>query len=287
MVALLVSLAVLIVATIQDLKEREVADWLNYVAVLAGIVLSMLVSLQTHSFLPLFYSVIGLLVGFGIGLFFYFTGQMGGGDAKLLAAMGALFGLNIFQPIQYWLNESFITFFINSILLSLPYAMVWSIVIAMRHREKFMHFWKKESVSKVLWIFSFIIISVGVTFSFMQQQIFTYLFYLTGIALFFALYAIKFARVTERACMYEDVVPTKLVEGDWLVKDIVIKEKIIVEKKPVGLEKEEIKKLQALYDKGELRTVRVKQGLPFVPAFLLGFIATLLFDNFILTLLGL
>ena len=68
----------------------------------------------------------------------------------------------------------------------------------------------------------------------------------------------------------------KLTEGDWIVKSVKIKNKII---KPSvhGLSKEEISFL-----KKAKKQVIVKYGLPFIPIFLLSVICSLFFGNLLM-----
>lgn len=70
-----------------DVKHRRIPNW----ATLPGIALGLgMNSLQGWSGLKV--SGIGLLVGFGALLVLFVLGWMGGGDVKLMAAVGALKG---------------------------------------------------------------------------------------------------------------------------------------------------------------------------------------------------
>ena len=78
--------------------------------------------------------------------------------------------------------------------------------------------------------------------------------------------------------MYKYVIPKKLTEGDWVVKDIKIKGKLIYSSKSLGIEKNQIAQLI----KSKIKKVLIKEGLPFVPSFLIGTLITLLFGNILL-----
>ena len=78
-------------------------------------------------------------------------------------------------------------------------------------------------------------------------------------------------------CMIKKVDSENLVEGDWLYKDIKIKNKVIKSKWD-GLSKEEIRLI-----KMSKKNVLIKQGIPFVPVFLISFLV-LVFTEFFLEL---
>ena len=70
--------------------------------------------------------------------------------------------------------------------------------------------------------------------------------------------------------------PKNLTEGDWITEDIKIKGKVVYKPERTGISKPEILKLQKLEKQNKLKNVIVKEGLPYVPAFLVALIATLL-----------
>ena len=90
---ILISLLILIAATYTDLKTLEVPDLLNYFGIAAGIGIHLLWSMEQMSWNPIISSLTGLGIGWMIGSFMFYTGQWGGGDAKLLVAMGSLIGM--------------------------------------------------------------------------------------------------------------------------------------------------------------------------------------------------
>ena len=75
-------------ATIDDLRRRAVANWINLAAMVGGLTYHT----WRHGFRGLAWSAGGAAVGFAIFLVFYLAGGMGGGDIKLMAAFGALLG---------------------------------------------------------------------------------------------------------------------------------------------------------------------------------------------------
>ena len=80
--------AVLVTAICTDLRSSRIPNWLTFPAV--G------VALLAHAWLGGFpgalFSLAGLGTGLGLFLILYVTGSIGAGDAKLMAAVGAIMG---------------------------------------------------------------------------------------------------------------------------------------------------------------------------------------------------
>ena len=76
----------------------------------------------------------------------------------------------------------------------------------------------------------------------------------------------------------------KLTEGDWIVKDVMVDNKRICGPKDLGIEKKQIAQLIKLKQKGKIQNIVIKEGIPFVPSFLIAYIATLLLGNWLLLL---
>ena len=96
------------------------------------------------------------------------------------------------------------------------------------------------------------------------------------------LYIWLFARSVEQSCMFKTVSPEKLTEGDWIEGDIRLGKKVLYSKKDLGVSREQIKELVKYYKKGKIRKITVKEGIPFVPSFLIAYIITLFFNAWFL-----
>lgn len=82
-------LALLLAAAVAwDLRVRRIPNWLTLPAAAAALA----VSFAAGGVSSLWLSACGLLAGFGLMLLPYMSGGMGGGDVKLMAAVGALKG---------------------------------------------------------------------------------------------------------------------------------------------------------------------------------------------------
>jgi Flp pilus assembly protein protease CpaA len=81
--------AVVVVAAATDLRTGRVYNWLVYPATVVGLLLALAAGgwagLKDHT--------LAAAIGFGLMFLCYAIGGMGGGDVKLMAAVGALGGL--------------------------------------------------------------------------------------------------------------------------------------------------------------------------------------------------
>jgi prepilin peptidase CpaA len=76
------------VAAIEDLRRRNIPNWVNVGALCA----TLLYQTLSRGAAGLMIAAAGTAIGFSIFLLFYVLGGMGGGDIKLMAAFGALLG---------------------------------------------------------------------------------------------------------------------------------------------------------------------------------------------------
>ena len=257
-------------ASVQDLKKREVADWLNFSLIIFALGFRFFYSLFDSGNFTFFYQgLIGLGIFFVIGNLLYYSHFFAGGDAKLMIALGAVL------PISNSLTENlniFLIFFIVFLFAGAFYGLIWSFVLAFSNFKKFKkEFSRRFKVDKkigyVIMVFGILIMVFG----------FGGLWFVLGILVFFAYYILIFAKAVEEVCMIKKVDSENLVEGDWLYKDIKIKNKVIKSKWD-GLSKEEIRLI-----KMSKKNVLIKQGIPFVPVFLISFLV-LVFTEFFLEL---
>ena len=97
------------------------------------------------------------------------------------------------------------------------------------------------------------------------------LFFIFGILIFILPYFYVYVKAVDECCMIKEIKTSQLREGDWLYKDIKIGKKII-KAKWEGLKKEEIKKLKKKY-----KRIKIRQGIPFSPTFLISFLILIYF----------
>jgi prepilin peptidase CpaA len=87
-----------IAACVDDLRRRQISNWIPASALASGVVLQ---SVQ-HGWRGTGSALLGTLAGAGVFLIFYLLGGMGGGDVKLMAGFGALLGARQLLKAALW-----------------------------------------------------------------------------------------------------------------------------------------------------------------------------------------
>ena len=247
-------------ATIQDFKKREVANWLNFSLIILAIGVRFFYSLFSNEGFSFFYQgLIGLGIFFVLGNFFYYVKIFAGGDAKLMIALGAIlpFSDNFFTNLKIYALFLCIFFIVGAI-----YGIISSLILALRNLEKVKREFSKQFKLNRKLIKFFLILSLFVLCLGFFEDIFIYF----GLLIFLFPFLYVYAKSIEEGVMILDLKTSKLTEGDWLYEDIKIGKKII-EAKWDGLNKSEISEIKKKFKK-----VKIKQGIPFVPVFLISFI---------------
>jgi hypothetical protein len=209
----------------------------------------------------------------------YYAGQWGGGDSKTLMGVGILIGaqptLLVFQVL--------LVFFINIVMIGSAYGLLYSFVLAALHSREFAREFRKHiSGWRTLKYICYALAVVFVIASFFMRELLPKLLLIMLSAFSICLFYIWiFIKSLEKAVMIKRVPVEKLTEGDWIVNEVRIDGKYICGPKDLGIEKEQIELLLRLKKRGKISTVIVKEGIPFVPGFLLAFIATLVFGNWL------
>jgi prepilin peptidase CpaA len=95
---------VLVVAAVVDVRRGKIPNAITYPAVAVALIGHMLLGAWSGegARLGLVQSLIGLAVGFGPLLVAWRLGGIGGGDAKLMAAVGALGGVNFAMSALFY-----------------------------------------------------------------------------------------------------------------------------------------------------------------------------------------
>jgi len=278
-ILLSIAFVALVVATITDIKTREVPDWVNYSIIFSGIGLRLLYSAITSEWIFLLEGLAGLALFVGLGFLMFYAAQWGGGDSKLLMGLGALIGLKFsLHPVPLLL-----VFLFNLLIAGSFYGLIYSFVIAVINRKKFFKNFKKILYSKQMRRFRtvklalLVVVVFGLAFFLRNKSIDIFvLLILAALVLFLYLsfYLVIFVKAVEQAAMFKWVNPDVLTEGDWIAKNVVVNGKVLTGPKDLGIEKKKIKQLIALKKRGKVKKVLVKYGIPFVPSFLLAFILT-------------
>lgn len=257
-----IALIATFIATIQDIKKREVANWLNFTLLAIGISYRLFYSIINNNYQFLLLGILGTAVMILSAYALYYGKAFAGGDAKLLMGYGPILPyVNLQSAIYTPLIFLFALFLIGAV-----YSIGYSAIIIKNNKSQF----KKEfskSINKNKFIIPLTIILSLIAFFLAKSSA---IFIIPSLII--ALTPILFIYLKSiDKCMIKLIPPKNLAEGDWLEKEIIIgKHKI---KKTVhGLS---IKDIQLL--RKHNKKALIKEGIPFVPAFLISLIMVSVF----------
>lgn len=246
----------ILIALVQDLKRREVDNWLNLLIMVFGIVFFVFLVVTGGAKADLLLQV-GFLFIFGFVLMnlFYYSHVFAGGDAKLLWAMSVFFvGASFFESGFNLLVFCFFLFLCGGI-----YGLIYSFVLyGMNFKESNVKIKKHLVRLKFAWFFALgvLVFLLG----FWNGMLFALGVFIVVFPLLFA-----FAKGLEDVVMIKNIKGRDLRLGDWLAHDVKVGSKIIRATFD-GVTLNEMKLL-----KGK-KKVTIKEGIPFVPSFLFAFI---------------
>ena len=244
------------IASLQDLKRREVDNWLNLLLLFSGIGFLVFSSVFKQSVDVIVLGIISLLIMFVVVNIFYYGRVFAGGDAKLMFAMFALF-------VASTLNATLMNigmFILFLMLAGSVYGLTYSLVLFFKNFEDVKKEFKEQF--KNIYLRYTVLIGIGL---FVLSYV-DWIFLVPAIFFLFGPILYVFAKSLEGVVMTRMINVKNLREGDWIVSNVKIGKKVI-RANWEGLTKENLKELQKRKKK-----VKIKEGLPFVPAFLLAFI---------------
>ena len=263
-------------ASISDLKSKEIPDWLNFSLIIIALAIKSIEAILARNVFILLYAIAALVIFFLLANLMYYTKQWGGGDAKLIIGLGIIFTqyptefLNYFNPK---LTIPFaITFVVNILFIGAVYGIIWSAILAIKN-------YKKIKFNKNIFKRPMRIILPLVLLFFLSSFLLPQIKYLFGVATIFFLVVyliLIFTNAVEQSIMIKPMALSKLREGDWLYKPVYYKKRLILDNKKPSLTKKDISALKRF----NIKSVIVKDGIPFVPAFLISVLVSLIFGNF-------
>lgn len=267
-----VAIITLAVAAVTDLKWREVPDWLSYAAIAAGAGLRLLHSSYYGSWSYITEGIAGFAVFFVVAYAAYYLGGWGGGDSKMLMAIGALLGLNAsFSHIG-------ISFIINTIFIGAVYNIIWTSALAIKYWNGFVRNCKTLLARKdyrLMLITGYAAIAVLLlSLSFTPFEIKTLTLFVAA-ACFLLATLVLAVKAVEKAAMTKKVPVSQLTEGDWIARNIFVKGRRIAGPKDRGISTEHIRELKRL----GVKNLLVKTGIPFVPVFFIAIVVTAVYNN--------
>ena len=251
-------------AAIYDLKKRMVPNWLSFSLIIFALGFRFFYSLFNENFLFFYQGIIGLGIFFIIGNLLYYGRMFAGGDAKLMIALGPILGFS--ESFSENL-ELFLLFIILFLFIGGFYGLIWSIFLTFGNFKIF----KKEFINQFNNNRRIIYAVMIFALFFMIFGFFENLFFYFGILIFIMPYFYIYAKAIDNSCLVKDIYVSKLEEGDWLYRDLKIGKKI-VKAEWSGLSKRQIREIRKKY-----KRIKIRQGIPFVPTFLISFLVFVYF----------
>jgi len=269
--AVVILFIALVIASWRDIKTREVPDTLSYALITVGILGGLMAALVMSDISIFLDHLFGLIAGVAIGLVMYYGRQWGGGDAKLMMGVGAIIGFSLE-------NTRLIEYLLLLLLCGAAYGMAWTAGLAIVHRKKFIPAFKERLRTRSVHRLRITLVIIGaITVLIVIIAPFpikiTAGFILLG--LYFLTYSWIFVRTIENSVMVKEYPVKKLTEGDWIAKDVIVHKKTLVSAKTPGITLEQI----ALLKSAKVKSVMVREGVPFVPGFLLAFITLMILES--------
>ncbi len=290
-----------ILASIEDIKKKEVYDYLNFSLIFIILIISLFHSFITESFEPLRYVIFGLLIGFGLGSLMYYLGMWGGGDAKFLIGFGAAsyylleFGEKNFNNLSLGFEflilkiGEFLDIFLNFSLKFIYIDLFFIFLILFFIINNLFH--KKFELIKdmSLLLFSLIFLFIGLNFNSYSPLILFFFGLISFFLIFFAdekIFSSIFIRFKKNL--------ENLKEGDILDDGIKINGKTIIEKEKgiKGLDKEDLLSIKEILKETQKENLRIDLRFIFPFSiivsinFFLYLIAIISFDSITLNLLS-
>ncbi len=254
----------LVAATIQDIRKREIPNWLSFSLIIFALAFRALYSVFYSDIRFFLLGLLGLGIFFILAEIFYYARVFAGGDSKFLISLGCILpGTSLYLSLIFLGFFIFILMFVGGF-----YGLVYSLVLVSLNRNNFAKEFKKQLKMRKMFVV------IGLVLALLSL---IFVFYIgDGLFLFFPLIIIAFpflyiySKAIEESCMIKLVNGKEVTVGDWLYEEVRVGRKKI---KPYweGLSEEEVRIL-----KGYRGKVKVKYGIPFMPAFLISFILFIL-----------
>ncbi len=278
---IILGLLALILASINDLKTREVPDSLSYGLIITGLFLHLLGSIIFKDFKFISFNILGIIIAIATSLLMFYGKQWGGGDAKLLIGIAAIFYPYPETLLSYLspnLNIPFILIlWLNILIIGSVYGIFYSIYLSIKNYQAFSNQFLLLIKNQKIKYFQLIAIFAAIIIIITSVIINSLLLIIPSILILLFPLLFVYVKAVENSCMYKTLTLNKLTEGDWAVEDIYLNGKKVYDKNSIGIEKKHLLLFKDIKDK----KVLVKEGIPFVPSFLIAVIISLIFGNLI------
>jgi prepilin signal peptidase PulO-like enzyme (type II secretory pathway) len=267
-----------ILASIWDLKTTEIPDEIPYAMIGIGVVAHLTESFLTGNYSPLFFSLVVGLSFLGFGFLMYYSGQWGGGDAKVLSAIGFLLPS---YPSEKVLFPFPVSFLFNVFIIGAGYMILYAFILAILQRKILFSFVKDiKASSKLLFLSLVVTMASVILFSLSIYWMFhisilediLYIASMSALIVLILFFLLKFVKTVEDVGFKKKIPVSELKVGDVLLESKIWD----------GINEKQLKEIR----KSGKKYVWIKEGVRFAPAFPLALLFTLLFGDGIFLLIN-
>lgn len=273
------------IAAVYDLKTTEIPDKISYSMIAIALLVYGTQSLIEWNYMPILNSAVVGAALFGFGFVLYYLGQWGGGDVKLLSAIGFLLpSSNVlsstFPKLMLWFPFP-VSYLFNVFFVGATYMIVYALILTVMNR-KIIHEFKRDvkASANIIALSSAVLFVVFLFINWFFAKSFAPLISNTSIYLINLIVPVvftiglfllwKYVRAVEKIAFKKRVHVNKLNVGDVLMSSKVWE----------GLTEKELKRIQ----RSKKRYVWIKEGVRFAPAFPLALLFTIYFGDAIMFL---
>jgi len=257
-------------ASYTDFKAKLVPDNLVYGMIGLGILIR-LVQAFLSGFESVYFTLTTFLIYSVIGFVFYRFRGWADGDFGMFVAISLFLPSNQTAP---W--PAYFSYISNLAFIGVAYAFIYTIYLGFQ--PKIFRYWSK-GMTQPAWFISFVL---GILLGFATNIL--GLTYVPGFVFGFITYPLIMVSTSLNKFMKRWVLPKELETGDWVLEDVRVGRKVVISKDNPGLSREQIIELEKLYDKGRVKKVLIKDGIPFIPVFFLSYLASVFYGDLIYSL---
>ncbi len=131
-------------AAVQDIKKREVANWLNFSLIAFALSYRAFYSIFIKNINFLLFGLFGFAIFYALANLFYYSKTFAGGDAKLLMGIGVILPYSNYREL-FSLSIFFLFFLF---LVGAVYSLVYSVFIVVKNKNKFSKEFRKLATNK-------------------------------------------------------------------------------------------------------------------------------------------
>lgn len=248
-------------AVVQDIRTREIANWLNFSLLVFALSYRGFVALETNRPMFFWWGLTGTLFCIALAYLLYYGRAFAGGDAKLLMALGPLLPFEQLSDVLV----SGLGFIFALFLLGSLYSLAYTFVLLPRRWSSFKRAFFREwhRFSRLFFMCLLLGVLLGLALGSFDYLIGFFLFLMFVLVPLLCMYGMA----VESSFFINYVPVSRLTEGDWLARPVTAG-RVLIRPSVHGLTLREIALL-----KKRRKQVLIKEGIPFSPAFLLAFVA--------------